>query len=254
VAGELTQQQAQTPAPPERAHAPRPARLASFVVEELTRRIISGQLPPGSVLPTEAALCSEFGFSRTVMREGLKLVEERGLIRVEQGRGTTVQPRESWNLLDPIVLRIALECDHDMSLLDDLIKVRRVLEAEMARVAAVELSDADLAAMADNIEQMAAAISDYPRFQQLDLEFHKILMRASGSEVGRTIVSVIHKHAGRSARLTVPGAPSALARTVAKHHAILEALAAGDGDAAAEQIADHIDSAWAERRVPPSRL
>ena len=62
-------------------------------------------------------------------------------MRVEQGRGTTVQPRDSWNLLDPAVIRIALEYDHDMSLLDDLITVRRVLEREMARAAATRLTD-----------------------------------------------------------------------------------------------------------------
>ena len=106
----------------------RPARFASVIVQELAQQIISGALAEGDVLPTEPALCEEFGFSRTVVREGLKLLEERGLVRVEQGRGTTVQPRGSWNLLDPDVLRIALDYDDDMSLLDDLISVRRVLE------------------------------------------------------------------------------------------------------------------------------
>ena len=119
----------------------RPARLATVVVEELAGRIIAGVLPEGSVLPTESVLCDEFGFSRTVLREGLKLLEERGLVRVEQGRGTTVQARELWNLLDPTVLRIALEHDPDMQLLDNLITVRRLLESEMARVAASRLSE-----------------------------------------------------------------------------------------------------------------
>ena len=67
-----------------------------------------------------------------MIREALKLLEERGLVRVEQGRGTTVQPRDSLNLLDPVVLQIALEYDYDMSLLDNLMVVRRVLEREMA--------------------------------------------------------------------------------------------------------------------------
>ena len=62
------------------------------------------------------------------MREGLKLLEERGLIRVEQGRGTIVQPRENWNLLDPDVLRVALEYDDDAALLDSIVTVRRLLE------------------------------------------------------------------------------------------------------------------------------
>ena len=119
-----------------------------MVVEELAARIISGELLEGSVLPTEGTLCAEFGFSRTVLREGLKLLEERGLVRVEQGRGTTVQSRELWNLLDPTVLRIALQYDSDTPLLDNLITVRRLLESDMARVAASRLREQDLAELA----------------------------------------------------------------------------------------------------------
>src|SRR5690349_19369748 len=91
----------------------RPARFAAVVVEELTQQIVSGELMVDEVLPTEPALCEQFGFSRTVIREALKLLEERGLVRVEQGRGTRVQPRSSWDLLDPLVLRIALDNDRD---------------------------------------------------------------------------------------------------------------------------------------------
>src|SRR5689334_14301218 len=127
-------------APPRHRANPqwRPARFASLIFEELGHRIIGGTLADGDVLPTEPALCEEFGFSRTVVREGLKLLEGRGLVRVEQGRGTTVQPRSSWDLLDPDVLRLALVYD-DMSLLDDLMMVRRVLEREMAAAAAGRL-------------------------------------------------------------------------------------------------------------------
>ena len=92
----------------------RPARLASVVLEELAHRIIGGTFPEGSILPTEPVLCEQFGFSRTVIREGLKQLEERGLVRVEQGRGTSVQPRSAWNLLDPTVIGIALAYDTDM--------------------------------------------------------------------------------------------------------------------------------------------
>src|SRR5947207_11401845 len=82
----------------------RPGRFASVVVEELARHIIGGGFPEGHLLPRLPDLCAEFGFSRTVIREGVKVLEERGLVRVEQGRGTTVQSRERWNLLDPLVI------------------------------------------------------------------------------------------------------------------------------------------------------
>ena len=229
--------------------AARPARLATVVVEELAARIISGELPEGSVLPTEGTLGAEFGFSRTVLREGLKLLEERGLVRVEQGRGTTVQSRELWNLLDPTVLRIALQHDPDTALLDNLITVRRLLEAEMARVAAARLTEEDIGDLERNIERMKEAVGDYPEFQRLDQQFHAQVMRASGNEIGRTIVRSIHQYAGWTPSLNMPGARASLERTIAGHAAIFEALRDRDGSLAAERIAEHIGSAWAERRT-----
>jgi DNA-binding FadR family transcriptional regulator len=174
----------------------RPARLASVIFEALGDQIIGGVLSAGDVLPTEPALCEEFGFSRTVVREGLKLLEGRGLVRVEQGRGTTVQPRSSWDLLDPDVLRMGLAYDDDMSLLDDLMTVRRVLEREMAATAAGRLSDAELTELSGLVESMELVYDDYDRFRVLDNAFHEIVMRASGNEIGVTIVRVIHRHGG----------------------------------------------------------
>ncbi len=226
----------------------RPARLPAVIVEELARRIVSGQLAEGSVLPTEPALCEEFGFSRTSVREGLKLLQERGLVRVEQGRGTTVQPRASWNMLDPVVLRIALAHDDDMSLLDDLIAVRRLLEAEMARAAASLLTEAELAALAENLDRMAADVDDYDRFRAADNAFHAIVMKASGNEVGLTIVRAIHAHAGVTPRLASAASEQALAQTLAEHRAIYEALVARDGELAAARISEHIGAAWEDRK------
>jgi DNA-binding FadR family transcriptional regulator len=235
------------------ARSRRPARLASVVLEEVAHRIISGAFGEGTVLPTEPVLCEQFGFSRTVIREGLKQLEERGLVRVEQGRGTSVQPRDSWNLLDPTVIRIALAYDSDMSLLDDLISVRRILEREMAREAATRLTEADLAALADNIERMKASYDDYGRFRALDNAFHAIVMKASGNEVGLTIVRTIHTHGGARPPLASASSRTALKRTAEAHRAIYDALAARDGEAAGELISTHIDTAWNERKRTRSK-
>ncbi len=227
----------------------RPARFASFVVEELADAIVSGAIAEGEVLPTEPALCEQFGFSRTVVREGLKMLEERGLVRVEQGRGTTVQPRSTWNLLDPVVLRLALAHDHDMSLLDDLMAVRVVLEREMAKAAAGRLTEDELGALAENLEQMAGAYDDYERFRAFDLAFHAVVMKASGNEVGLTIVRAIHRHGGITPLLAAGASRESLEQTAREHRAIYEALAAGDGVLAGDRIASHIEAAWAERKL-----
>jgi DNA-binding FadR family transcriptional regulator len=226
----------------------RPGRLASVVVEELAHQIIGGSLMEGEILPTEPVLCEQFGFSRTVIREGVKLLEERGLVRVEQGRGTTVQPRNMWSFLDPVVIRIALEYDHDMSLLDSLITVRRVLEQEMARAGANRLTMGDLAALAENIEQMETSYDDYERYRAFDLAFHMIVMKASLNEVGLTIVRTIHRYGGVAPSLSAASSRDLLERTVHDHRAIYEALARGDGERAGELISAHIATAWAERK------
>ena len=226
----------------------RPARYPAVVAEELAHEIIGGRSPAGAVLPAEPLLGDRFGFSRTVIREALKLLEERGLVRVEQGRGTTVMPRDAWNLLDPLVIRIALSYDDDMALLDNLITVRRVLEREMARAAAARLTDDDFAALETNLDRMEASYDDYERFRDFDLSFHAIVMRASGNDVGQTIVHTIHTHAGTMRPLAAAQSRAELERTVTEHRAILEALTARDGEAAGERVAAHIDFAWADRK------
>ena len=80
------------------------------------------EVRPGTALPTEPVLCETFGVSRTVIRETLKVLEEKGLVRVKQGQGTTVTSPEEWDLLDPVVLDDAIRNDESLNILDDLIE------------------------------------------------------------------------------------------------------------------------------------
>src|SRR5690242_7743349 len=84
------------------------AHLGVAVVNDLLTAIVSGEIPPGDTLPSQERLAQQFGVSRTVIRESVKRIEEKGLITLESGRGTTVQPSASWNMLHPAVLSVML--------------------------------------------------------------------------------------------------------------------------------------------------
>jgi DNA-binding FadR family transcriptional regulator len=108
-------------------------RLGVVVVEALVDLIVSGELEPGDTLPPEQPLGQQFGVSRTVLRESIKKLEEKGLVTVSQGRGTVVQPTRSWNMLDRVVLEALIAHDRSLGVLDEITVVRAQLESAMAR-------------------------------------------------------------------------------------------------------------------------
>ena len=122
----------------------RPTRLSAAVLSTIIDNIVSGALLPDSALPNERELCEAFGVSRSVIRESVKVLEEKGLVRVKQGQGTTVTAPEQWNLLDPLVLEASIRFDETLRTLDDLIDVRVGLESQMTRRAAQVMSDGQL--------------------------------------------------------------------------------------------------------------
>src|ERR671937_2557908 len=94
--------------------AGRPARLSVVVVDALVDGIVSGRYPSGTLLPPEPVLCQSFDVSRSVVREAIKVLEEKGLARARQGHGTTITAPDEWNLLDPVVLEATIRHDDTM--------------------------------------------------------------------------------------------------------------------------------------------
>jgi len=213
------------------------------IVRELAREIISGQRPEGSLLPSDAELMARFGVSRTVLRESLKTLAAKGLIQPKTRVGTRVVERARWNLFDPDMLRWHLDCGIGLDLLAHLSDVRLALEPVSASLAARRRSEEDLVTLHAIVDRMAAADASPETFAAADLDFHLTIARLSGNPFFRTACALIEVALGATFKITTPvNDPEAKEKSSAAHRAVVEAIAAGDGDAAATAIVDTIRS------------
>ncbi|SDE15644.1 FadR/GntR family transcriptional regulator [Glycomyces harbinensis] len=230
------------------AWARRPASLGRAVTAELVQRIVRGDYPPDSVLPAEHALCAAFSVSRTVIREAVKVLQEKGLVQIRQGSGTTVLPSTSWNMLDELVLAATIDEDETLGILDDLVVTRRLLESDMANVAA-RVADQDalgrLGALVDSMDEL---VDDPASYHEHDRAFHDTVMRASGNRIARAVVRSLESQVINTASYMGRTERSLCVASNRGHRRIFERIAARDPDGAAEAMFAHITDAWLVRR------
>ena len=102
------------------------------VVHQLGLLVIRGVPAPGETLPDETALGEQFGVSRTVLREAIKVLAAKGLVEPRPRVGTRVRPRHGWNLLDCDVLSWRFEAGPDETLLREITEIRGIIEPAAA--------------------------------------------------------------------------------------------------------------------------
>jgi GntR family galactonate operon transcriptional repressor len=226
-------------------------RPADMLMRAIVDSIVAGRYDAEQALPPEAALAEHFGVSRTIVRESMKRLEEKGLVTVQQGRGTLVQPHSVWNVLDPLVLSAVIAHDERLHTLDELTLVRGALEGVMAAQAAERSTEEGLAQLAAALERMIEAAGDYAQFRDADAAFHHTVMGLSENFLASNIAGTLYGRARSFARFEGEPPPDAIDRTIEQHRAIYEAIAAGDVPAAHHAMNEHIVDAW--RRRSPAR-
>ncbi|WP_155370706.1 FadR/GntR family transcriptional regulator [Catellatospora vulcania] len=229
----------------------RGTKLGINVVQQIVNDIVRGVLNPGSTLPPEADLCDQFGVSRTVIRESVKVVQEKGLVRIEHGRGTQVTDPRQWNLLDDVVLTAIIAHDANLSFLDELVATRTALEADMAATAAVSRAGEEKLRISAALELMRSKINNVAEFAAADAHFHDMVMAASGNRLGRAIVNSIHDKARGSMRYHGEYNEAVMRRTLDEHQAVHDAIMAKNAEAAAVAMRAHITGSWSRRRPVP---
>ena len=158
--------------------------LPDVVAERIERLIIDGILKVGDVLPSERRLCEKLGASRSVLREGLRLLRGRGIIETEHGKGSYIARLAGETDTSPLSYLM----ESQSRTLYDLLEVRAILESEAARLAALRATSADVVLIRRRFDELKdkqesptdAALEEHAR---VDHGFHRSINDASHNPV-----------------------------------------------------------------------
>lgn len=210
--------------------------LAENLVEDIAGRILRGELSTGDRLPPENELCLRYGVSRTVVREAVKMLQARGLVEVTQGAGTVVNADIS--RLYGNVMQMASQ--QQQATLRELLEVRRLLEVNIAGLAAVRAAPEDLEQMQTALEMMQPQLGEERGFVDADLAFHRALARAAHNVLLGFLLDSLNGLARYSRQVSFRG-PERTSLALQAHQRIHRAVAAGNAPGARKAMNEHLD-------------
>ncbi len=222
------------------AEGGRAPNLVATVVDHVRQLIRAEGLHPGDVLPSEAVIADQLGVSRVVVREANRSLSALGLIDVGNGRRARVK------VVDHEVL--AMVVDHgvqtDHISVQQVLDVRRTIEARTAGLAALLRTDKEARLIAAQAEDMRANFGAPDVVMEADIAFHEAIAQASRNPMFAMLVSSFHVVTRRTWRIGWLARPDDASRrlSVSCHERIAQAIAEGDRGRAEALMNEHFDN------------
>jgi GntR family transcriptional repressor for pyruvate dehydrogenase complex len=219
-----------------------PVRLADGVLAALSRAILDGRLKPGEALPSEATLAARFGVSKQVVREAVRQLAALGAVQIGQGRATRIVEMTD---AQPLARFWRFAVGSTREGLAEAVELRRMLEPNVARLAARHATAENIAALRDALARMTAALGEVQPWITADLDFHEQLGRMTGNRLVslqvqglRPVIEEVMHHFNGTSR-----SKADWQRTFARHKRVAEAVAARDEEAAFAAMLAHFEAA-----------
>jgi GntR family transcriptional repressor for pyruvate dehydrogenase complex len=206
------------------------------IIERIRTMVIEGELVPGDRLPPERKLAERLGVSRGQLRRAFQALAERGMIESRQGDGTyLLSDLDSAPTVDAILE--AIHSQHDV--LHEIIEFRRMIEPQIAALAAQRIPRATLDRLKVVICDQQRALMAGQEADSLDAEFHQVLAESTSNRVISQVMTTIQTILNQSRSGWLQSGERRLA-SVEGHLRIIDALEAGDPQAASRAMRDHI--------------
>ncbi len=212
----------------------RSGNLHSQIERNIGERILGGEYPPGALLPNEAEWGLVFGTSRTAVREAVKSLNAKGLLKSRPKVGSRVEPKARWNLLDRDVLDWYHAAMDRKAFLLATQEARRLIEPGIAELAARKRTPFQLERMVKAFNTMTTA-RNHQEIIAADIEFHEALMAAANNELLVPLGTIIEKALANLFEFTTEHNP-AYGMALKLHENILRAIVANEPKAARDAM------------------
>ncbi|MBA2254186.1 MAG: FadR family transcriptional regulator [Chloroflexi bacterium] len=228
----------------------RAPRLSDKVADKMLETILSKRLEVGVRLPSERELGEQFGVSRTVVREAVRVLVAKGVIEVRSGSGLRVAAVGSSAVSESMSLFLrAGTLDFEK-----VHEVRVLLEVHIAGIAAERASDQDVSLLRSVHERMRREAGDVEAAARDDLEFHRMIARATQNDLYLLLMDSIGSALIDIRRRNLGSGSSPM--TLDQHERVLERIAAHDAAGARSAMQAHLDGVarwWREHsRADPA--
>jgi DNA-binding FadR family transcriptional regulator len=210
-------------------------RLPDVVAEQIASAVMNGEFAAGARLPPERELAERFGVSRNVVREAVNELRSRGLLETRHGSGSVVSGRLHKPVSDVLGSMVGATQDGEYKLLE----LRCALEINVARLAAERAGKDDMDALGRILDAYDAAGDDLDACADLDIEFHRALVRAARNELFEVVLASLEELVLRTRKASLKRSGAAVAS--ASHRKIFKAVKRRDAQMAANAMGEHLE-------------
>lgn len=214
-------------------------KLYQEVMDRLMQTIRDGAYVAGDQLPSERELMETYGVGRPAIREALQNMAQLGLISIAHGERARVAKPSFRHLFESIALTTSGILRNSAQSLQDLKQARLLFEVQMVRMAAERAGPDDIARLQGRLQAHHESLVDLSNFFHYDMLFHREIATITGNSIYPALSEALMGWLSEfyTQLVRVPGTEEL---TLGEHARILDAIAAGDPDAAEAAMRDHV--------------
>ncbi len=213
--------------------------VAKQIADFLTQDIISHKYQIGDFIPTEEELCLQYGIGRSSVREAIKTLESRGLVRKMQGKGGVVIDET----IEATSQMLKMTLDMNNVSLRDLVDFRVSMEVQLAKTAALRATEDDIARIKEILDLMSGDNYSYEDFTTHDYLFHEAIIEASGNNIAALMIKALRPVISKQIEQSLKSDFNQH-RIYEFHHNIYEKIKGREVNAAGRAMSEHLNETY----------